>query len=176
MRVRGVVQADPGSDIRASELLDCQTVLLQQVQSWLTPKQRQLARLDAGEARIEPGRGFRIHLTRETEYGDRYKLYLLTAPATPGAPPYGLKLEREDDGRFAVSDLVFNGLAEKAGIKFGDYVDEIDVEQLGRPAREWVYPFAFALLGIIVALQLARRGRENEQTENLNVQRDTAGD
>ena len=126
----------------------------------------ELAEFGAGEARIEPGREFRIHLTRETEYGDRYKLYLLTAPAASGAPPYGLKLKREEDGRFTVSDLVFNGLAEKAGIKFGDYIDEIDVEQFGRPAREWVYPFAFALLGIIVTLQLARRRREDVPARN----------
>ena len=126
----------------------------------------ELAEFGAGEARIEPGREFRIHLTRETEYGDRYKLYLLTAPATSAAPPYGLELKREDDGRFTVSDVVFDGLAEKAGIKFGDYVDEIDVKQFGRPAREWVYPFAFALLGIIVVLQLARRRREDVPVRN----------
>jgi len=56
-------------------------------------------------------------------------------------------------------------LAEKAGLEFGDYVQNVDVEQLGRPAREWVYPFAFGLLGIIVALQLARRRRANAPAE-----------
>ncbi len=78
---------------------------------------------------------------------------------------YGVKIEREDDGRYAVSDLAINGLAEKAGIEFGDYVETVDVEQLGRPAREWVYPFAFALLGLIVALQLVRRRRANAPAE-----------
>ena len=121
----------------------------------------ELAEFSTGEAHIEPGREFRIHLTRETEYGDRYKLYLLTAPATSDVARYGLQLKREDDGRFAVSHLVFNGLAVKAGIEFGDYIDEIDVEQFGRPAREWVYPFALALLGIVVVLQFVRRRRED---------------
>ncbi len=120
-----------------------------------------LAAFAAGAAPIEPGREFRIHVTRETDYGDRFKLYRVTAPATPGTPPYGLELERAEDGRYAVADLAFNGLAEKAGLQFGDYVIEVDVEQLGRPARQWVYPFAFALLGIIIVLQLARRRRAN---------------
>jgi C-terminal processing protease CtpA/Prc len=84
----------------------------------------------------------------------------MTAPETPGTPPYGFTLEREPDGRLAVADLAPNGLAEKAGFRFGDYVKEIDVEQMNRPAREWVYPFALALLGAIIVLQLARRRRE----------------
>ena len=125
-----------------------------------------LAAFTAGEAAIEPGREFRIHLTRETDYGDRFKLYRLTASAAPGTPPYGLTLERAEDGRYAVADLAFNGLAEKAGLRFGDFVIEVDVEQIGRPAREWVYPFAFALLGIIIALQLARRRRANARARS----------
>ncbi len=125
-----------------------------------------LAAFAAGEKSIEPGREFRIHVTRETDYGDRFKLYRLKAPTGPGVPAYGLKIEREDDGRHSVSDITFNGLAEKAGLQFGDYVEIIDVEQLGRPAREWVYPFAYALLGIIVALQLVRRGRASAATES----------
>jgi MYXO-CTERM domain-containing protein len=42
-------------------------------------------------------------------------------------------------------------------VKFGDIVTEVDVEQTGRPAKEWVYPIALALLGVIVLLQLRRR-------------------
>jgi hypothetical protein len=120
-----------------------------------------LAAFADGKAQIEPGRGFRIHVTRETDYGDRFKLYRLKAPEKPGMSAYGVKIEREDDGRYAVADLAINGLAEKAGLEFGDYVENVDVEQLGRPAREWVYPFAYALLGLIVALQLVRRRRAN---------------
>lgn len=118
-----------------------------------------LAAFADGKTRIDPGRIFRIHVTRETDYGDRFKLYRVTAPAIPDKPAYGIKLEREKDGRYAVADVAFNGLAEKAGLEIGDFVQEIDVEQFGRPAREWVYPFAFALLGMIILLQLARRRR-----------------
>jgi TRAP transporter 4TM/12TM fusion protein len=119
-----------------------------------------------GKTKIEPGREFRVHVTRQTDYGDRFKLYRLKAPEKPGASAYGVALKREEDGRYAVSDLAFNGLAEKAGLEFGDYVENIDVAQLGRPAREWVYPFAYALLGIIIGLQLVRRGRVSVPAES----------
>ena len=40
-----VVQTDSGFDARAEQLQGCQTVLLQQMDSWLQPEQRKLARL-----------------------------------------------------------------------------------------------------------------------------------
>ena len=39
-----------------------------------------MAKFIAGEDTIEPGRRVRIYITRETNYGDRFKLYVLTAP------------------------------------------------------------------------------------------------
>jgi TRAP transporter 4TM/12TM fusion protein len=113
----------------------------------------------AGEVAVEPGRQVRLHVTRETRYGDRYKLFLLKAPEADAATPeeaYGLTLEREPDGRYYVTDMAFNSPAESAGIDFGDYVTAFDVEQLGRPNKEWVWPFAFALLGFVFFLQWLR--------------------
>ncbi len=43
---------------------------------------------------------------------------------------------------------------------FGDYVTDIDIEQLDRPPKELVYPFALALLGLVIFLQLGRRRRQ----------------
>jgi TRAP transporter 4TM/12TM fusion protein len=111
----------------------------------------------AGETVIEPGRTVRLSVTRETRYGDRYKLFLFEAPPTEdaalGAEAYGLTLEAEADGRYYVSNLAFNGPAETVGVDFGDYVTDVDVEQLDQPAKEWVWPFAFLLLGGILAVQ-----------------------
>ena len=112
-----------------------------------------------GKTTIDPGRKFRIHVVRETDYGERFKLFVLTAPQTPGKPAYGVELEKGDDGRYSVKDVGFNSAAEKAGIDFGDYVTEVDVEQPGRPAKQLVYPFALVLLGLIIAMQLVRRRR-----------------
>ncbi|MFQ5521729.1 MAG: DUF3394 domain-containing protein, partial [Candidatus Methylomirabilia bacterium] len=61
--------------------------------------------------------------------------------------------------RYAVTDLAFNGLAEQAGVDFGDYVTGVDVEQPGQPPKALVYPFGLALLGFVIGGQLARRRR-----------------
>jgi TRAP transporter 4TM/12TM fusion protein len=122
-------------------------------------------RFIAGEITVEFGRMVRLHATRETRYGDRFKLFLIEAPDAGGEPPagaeaYGVTLEAEPDGRYFVADLAFNGLAEKTGLDFGDYVTEIDIEQLDQPAKEWVWPFAFILLGIVLFLQWSRWRRQ----------------
>ena len=119
-------------------------------------------RFIAGDVAVDAGRNVRFHVTRETRYGDRFKLFVIPAPefdAAAAASPtglYGVGLEPEADGRYAVTDLEFNGLAENAGVDWGDYVTRVDVEQLNRPAKEWVWPFAFALLGFVLLLQWLR--------------------
>ena len=117
------------------------------------------AAFSAGKIDVEPGRTVRLHVTRETDYGDRFKLYLLKTPDKIGDPPYGVKLEPADGGRYEVTDVAFNGIAEKAGVDFGDYVTDVYVEQVDRPARERVYPFALVLLAAVVALQMMRKRR-----------------
>jgi TRAP transporter 4TM/12TM fusion protein len=122
-----------------------------------------LNRLVAGESVAEPGYSIRLHLTRETDYGDRLKLYRLGTPNIAPDPDYGIygaKFEMTDDGRLEVVDLLPQGLAEQAGVEIGDYLTEVDVEQVGLPSKRWVYPFALALLGLVIAWQLVRRRRE----------------
>lgn len=123
----------------------------------------ELDRFVSGELAVEPGRQVRLHVTRETRYGDRYKLFLLEAPETEAATPdepYGLTLEREPDGRYYVEDMAFNSPAEKVGVEFGDYVTAFDVKQPDLPDKEWVWPFAFVLLGFVLFLQWLRWRRE----------------
>ncbi|MCH8110878.1 MAG: TRAP transporter permease [Proteobacteria bacterium] len=119
-------------------------------------------RFVAGEIFVEPGRKVRFHVVRETDYGDRFKLFVLETPegeAWGRGGPYGIELAQAEDGRKRVANLDFNGPAEQAGLGFGDFVTEIDVEQLDRPPKEIVYPFGLVLLGFVILLQLARRRR-----------------
>ncbi|MGF1640200.1 MAG: TRAP transporter permease [Rhodospirillales bacterium] len=113
----------------------------------------------SGTVAVEAGRAVRLHVTRETRYGDRYKLFVIEAPETdrPIAEALGVTLEREPDGRYLVANMVFNGLAEQSGLDFGDFVTAIDVKQLGQPAKEWVWPFALALLALVLVMQWTRR-------------------
>jgi len=78
--------------------------------------------------------------------------------ATP-AETFGVGLEREEDGRYAVVDLAWNGLAEQAGIDWGDYVTDVDVEQTDLPPKELIYPAGLALLGLVFLSQLVRGRR-----------------
>ena len=114
----------------------------------------------SGEFAPVPERHVRLHVTRETDYGERYKLFALKTPenlAGSAAETFGLQLDREDDGRHAVADLAFNGMAEQAGLDWGDYVTGVDIEQTDLPPKELVYPVGVALLGLVGLSQLRRR-------------------
>ena len=118
-------------------------------------------RFVAGEAAIPPGRTVRLHIVRETDYGDRFKLFRLAAPDKPGPVAFGITLDPAKQGRYPVTGAAFDGLAAKAGIRpFEDHLTAIDVAQLGRPAKEWIYPLALAVLAVVLAMQLVRRRRQ----------------
>jgi len=117
-----------------------------------------------GELAIDNGITFRIHVVRETDYGDRFKLFLLKSSGTPGLNSYGLELGEIKNGRYPVTNVAFNSVAEKAGIRpYEDYVTDIDVEQRGRPAKEWIYLLALMVLGLAVSSQLGRRRLQTQQ-------------
>lgn len=120
----------------------------------------ELKEFAAGKVSVEKGRTFRLHVTRETDYGDRFKLFVLKGPEKADGVPYGIELEPEKEGRYSIGGIGFNTPAEKAGIKFGDFVTEVDVEQSGRPAKQLVYPIMLLLLGGVIMLQLRRRRSE----------------
>ncbi|MDG2404272.1 MAG: TRAP transporter fused permease subunit [Paracoccaceae bacterium] len=119
-------------------------------------------------------RTLRLHATRETDYGDRYKLFILP-PVTEDkrattdtlAKRIGALITAEEDGRLYVSNTDFNGPGEKAGLTFGDYITHIDVEQFNRPAKEWVYPIGLLLLALVFFVQsikLKRRPQVGEMS------------
>jgi TRAP transporter 4TM/12TM fusion protein len=118
----------------------------------------------AGKAAAKPGYSIRVHLVRSTDYGDRFKLYRIATPelgAGGGYGLYGLKMKADEGGRYAVSELQPKGLAQQAGVRLGDIVTDVDVELVGQPAKQWVYPFGLALLGFVLFSQLIRRRRIN---------------
>ena len=102
-------------------------------------------------------------MTREIDYGGRYKLFRLKAPEdTAAASPaeiFGLALERGENGRHAVAVLAVNGMAERAGIDWGDYVTGVDVGQRDLPPKDLVYPLGAALLALAGPSQYRRQHR-----------------
>jgi TRAP transporter 4TM/12TM fusion protein len=124
------------------------------------------AKFASGEASATPGYSVRFHLTRSTDYGDRFKLYRVYTPELTDTGPearYGIKLAPVDDGRYEVTDLIPMGPADQVGIKIGDFVTEVDEEKVGQPPKELIYPVGLVLIGIVLGLQLMRRRRLRER-------------
>jgi len=121
------------------------------------------AKFVSGEVSATPGYSIRFHLTRETDYGDRFRLYRVFTPELKDTSPearYGITLTAAEDGRYEVTDLTPKGLADQAGIKAGDYVTAVDEELVGQPPKELIYPIGLALIGVVLGLQLVRRRKE----------------
>ncbi len=125
--------------------------------------EQEIGKVIAGETIIEKGRVFRLHVVRETDYGDRFKLFRVTGSGSAGLKSYGIELDAPSAGRHAVANVAINSTAEKAGLRpYEDFLTAIDIEQAARPAREWVYPIGLLALGLAVFSQLRRRRRSGE--------------
>ena len=87
-------------------------------------------------------------MTRRTEYGDRYKLFVIERDNFDkkyNLEDYGINLV-DKEGRLTVDTLKWNGLAKKAGVETGDVITEFKIENLDRPNKAIIYPFSFLLI------------------------------
>jgi TRAP transporter 4TM/12TM fusion protein len=127
-------------------------------------EQAPVVQFAAGEAVAPPGYTVRFHVVRSTDYGDRFKLFRVGTPELIGADNferYGIRLTPGKDGRFQVSDLKADGLTSQAGLEMNDFVVEIDVQRVGVPDKEWIYPVGLLLLLFVVGTQYRRRRLQN---------------
>jgi len=107
---------------------------------------------------FEPGKEVHIKITRRTEYGDRYKLFVIDKKSFDkdfNLDSYGLKLAQEEKN-LVVKSLDWKGLAKKSGIEIGDIVSNFKTENLERPNKAVIYPFATFLLFIFGLLNYRR--------------------
>ena len=58
---------------------------------------------------------------------------------------YGIELV-DEKGRMIIDKVKWNGLAKKSGIEMGDMISEFKIENLERPNKAIIYPFALILL------------------------------
>lgn len=136
-------------------------------QFWPEYRTAPLVEFADGTSTVPADRKVRFHVVRETDYGDRVKLYV--APPAPDAAgdqaidAFGLVLEpaATRGGAFEVIDIGFNSPAEQLGFTWGDYVTGVDVEEVGRPARELVYPVAILLVLVVWFSQWHQSRRED---------------
>ena len=99
---------------------------------------------------FNPDKEVHIKVTRRTEYGDRYKLFVIKKDSfikKYNLEEYGINLV-DKEGRLTVDTLKWNGLAKKAGIETDDVITEFKIENLDRPNKSIIYPFSFLLIFI----------------------------
>ena len=108
---------------------------------------------------LKPDRDVHMRVTRRTEYGDRYKLFVIEKDSfneNYSLNDYGINLI-DEEGRMTVDTLEWNGLAKKDGMETGDVISEFKIENLERPNKALVYPFAILLLIIFGYLNYIRK-------------------
>ena len=97
-------------------------------------------------------------MTRRTEYGDRYKLFVIEKRSFDedfNLENYGLVLAQKENN-LVVESLNWKGLAKKSGIEVGDIISNFKTENLERPNKAIIYPFAAFLLFIFGLLNYRR--------------------
>ena len=97
---------------------------------------------------LKPDNDVHIKVTRNTDYGERYKLFVINKgsfESTYSLEDYGIKLA-DQEGKATVDTLDWKGLAKKDGIEMGDIITELKIENLDRPNKAIVYPFALLFL------------------------------
>ena len=99
---------------------------------------------------LEPDKEVRFKVTRPSQYGERYKLFIIqkdTFENNFNLEDYGIKLYKEDN-KIIIDTLEWNGKAKKEGFEMGDIISELKIEILDRPHKNIVYPIALIFLMI----------------------------
>ena len=89
-----------------------------------------------------------IKVTRFTEYGERYKLFVIEKGSFKddyNLEEFGITLN-DKDNQVTVNKLNWKGKAKKSGLQIGDVISSFKIENPDRPNKSLVYPFALLLL------------------------------
>ena len=114
---------------------------------------------EINSSKFKIDRDIHVKITRRTEYGDRYKLFIIKKNSYQdqfSIEDYGINLFN-DEGRVTVDTLKWNGLAKKSGFETGDVINEVKVENLERPNKAIIYPFSLTILFIFGYLNYRRK-------------------
>ena len=108
---------------------------------------------------LEPNKEVHLKVTRLSEYGERYKLFVIekkTFENKFNLEEYGITLIKNEN-KIVVDNLKWNGLAKKEGFEIGDIISEFKTENLDRPNKAVVYPIALIFLFIFGYLNYKRK-------------------
>jgi len=108
---------------------------------------------------LKPDHDVHIKVTRNTDYGERYKLFVIKRSSFDenySLKNYGINLV-DQEGKVTIDTLDWKGLAKKDGMEMGDIITEFKIENLDRPNKAIVYPFAILLLFVFGYLNYRRK-------------------
>jgi len=97
---------------------------------------------------FDPSKEVHIKVTRFTEYGERYKLFVIDKGSFENEynlEEFGMNLA-DENGQVSVDKLNWKGQAKKSGLQMGDVISNFKIENPNRPNKAIVYPFALLLL------------------------------
>ncbi len=123
------------------------------------PKYNYLSIEEINKKQFDYNKEIRIKITRLTEYGERYKLFVIEKSSFDenfSLDDYGMSLVVEDN-KTIIDTLKWNGIAKKSGLDMGDIINEFKIENQNRPKKEIIYPIALVLLSIFGYLNIRRR-------------------
>ncbi len=123
------------------------------------PKYNYLSIEEINKKQFDYSKEIRIKITRLTEYGERYKLFVIEKNSFDenfSLDDYGMSLVSEDN-KTIIDTLKWNGIAKKSGLDMGDIINEFKIENENRPKKEIIYPIALILLSIFGYLNIRRR-------------------
>ena len=99
-------------------------------------------------ATFKPDEIVRIKITRQSNYGKRYKLFEI--PENKFNKDFQIKdlgIEVSDkEGKLVIEFLQWNAVATQVGFVVGDTIDEFKTVNPDRPNKAIIYPFALLLL------------------------------
>ncbi len=110
---------------------------------------------------FDPSKEVHIKVTRNTGYGERYKLFVIDKgkfESEYNLEEYGVSLSEQND-QLTIDNLNWKGEAKKSGMQMGDIISNFKIENLERPNKALVYPFSFLLL-LIFGYNNYRRKQE----------------
>ena len=105
----------------------------------------------------------RFKVIRNTEYGDRYKLFTFKVDGNEiiNLPKYlGFALRKVENG-YLIDSLEYNGLAKKKGLDFDDRLTSIEYQNPDQLNKYWAYIFGLVVLLILLMEQFRRRRIKN---------------
>ncbi len=108
---------------------------------------------------FDPAKEVHIKVTRVSEYGERYKLFVIDKGKFEkeyNLEEYGVTLIDKND-QLIVDKLNWKGEAKKSGMQMGDIISNFKIENPDRPNKAIVYPFAFFALLIFGYLNYRRK-------------------